>query len=194
MKIVITILTFLVWSFGSTYWYVCKIKFLCDDTMVETTVNQVDIALMPTEIIKDTTPTLAIDTSKPPVISQLPDSATTKKISYNKSFNIKFKYKSTEYINTVDLEKDLKELANFSKSNPNATIKVIGHTDNVGSAPTNIVLGQGRAESVMKSIYTYGATKNKIEASSKGETEPIADNSTPEGQIKNRRVQIIVEN
>lgn len=196
MKILITILTFIVWSVGSSYWYVCKIKFLCDEKIVETTVNQVDIANIAAAPAVDSTLTISASatTTSSEIVVALPDSAISKKIKYNKSFNIVFKYKSTEYINNAELENNLKELANFSKSNPNVAIQIIGHTDNVGSAPTNIVLGLGRAQSVMKTVYSFGATKNMVLASSKGELEPIADNATPEGQITNRRVQIIVEN
>lgn len=189
MKVLITILAFVVWCFGSAYWYTCKIKQLCDETSTETTVSQIDMADSTLDTVSTTETIEPTDT-----LSVLPDSATTKKVYFDKSFNIVFKYKSTEYVSDSTLEKSLKELAQFSKSNPNATVEIIGHTDNVGSAPTNLVLGQGRAESVMQTLYKYGSTSGKLFASSKGETEPIADNETEEGRKSNRRVQIIIKN
>lgn len=189
MKVLITILAFVVWCFGSAYWYTCKIKQLCDDTSTETALSQMDMAETPVDTVSITEIIEPIDT-----LSVLPDSATTQKVYFNKSFNIVFKYKSTDYVSDSTLEKSLKELALFSKSNPNATVEIIGHTDNVGSAPTNLVLGQGRAESVMQTLYKYGSTSGKITATSKGETEPIADNETEEGRKSNRRVQIIIKN
>ncbi|TAG56026.1 MAG: OmpA family protein [Cytophagales bacterium] len=194
MKILAVLVTFIIWSLGSTYWYICKIKYLCDETIAETTVNQVDIANISSAPTLDSSLVISSNFCQVDSTNILPNISTTEKITYNKSFNIVFKYKSTDYINNEELEKSLKELANFSKANPNAKILIIGHTDNVGSAPTNMVLGQGRAESVMKSLYKYGASSNSITPTSKGETEPIADNSTKEGQILNRRVQIIVNN
>lgn len=189
MKITITILAFVVWCFGSAYWYTCKIKFLCEESITETTISQIDLAESILDSVPQTKISPNIDTA-----NTLPDSTTNQKVYFNKSFNIVFKYKSTEYISDSSLENSLKELALFSKTNPNASVEVIGHTDNVGSAPTNIVLGQGRAESVMNAIYKLGATAGKITANSKGETEPIADNDTEEGRKINRRVQIIVKN
>lgn len=189
MKVLITILVFVIWCIGSAYWYTCKIKFLCDDISAETTVSQIDIANQTTDSASAKVNIPIIDT-----LSALPDSATTQKVYFNKSFNIVFKYKSTEYISDSVLENSLKELAQFSKSNPNATVEIIGHTDNVGSAPTNLVLGQGRAVSVMNTLYKYGSTNGKLTANSKGETEPIAENETEEGKNKNRRVQIIIKN
>lgn len=190
MKILITILIFVVWCFGSAYWYTCKIKQLCDETSTETAVSQMDMAETPVD-----TTILTNEIIEPTdTLSVLPDSAITQKVYFDKSFNIVFKYKSTDYVSDSSLEKSLKELAQFSKSNPNATVDIIGHTDNVGSAPTNLILGQGRAESVMQTLYKYGSTSGKITATSKGETEPVAENESEEGRKSNRRVQIIIKN
>ena len=44
----------------------------------------------------------------------------------------------------------------------------------------------------MNHFITQGITKNKLQAFSKGELTPIADNATNEGRAKNRRIEIIV--
>ena len=69
-------------------------------------------------------------------------------------------------------------------------IKIIGHTDNTGSADYNNKLSLRRAEAVRDYLASLGVDPNKLEVSGAGESKPLADNSTPEGRAKNRRVEI----
>ena len=69
------------------------------------------------------------------------------------------------------------------------TIDVVGHTDSTGSADYNYQLGLQRAQAVadvLREDYP-GAV---MTVSSKGETQPIATNSTSAGRAKNRRVRV----
>lgn len=68
---------------------------------------------------------------------------------------------------------------------------VIGHTDSIGSDAYNMRLGQRRAEAVKAYLISQGV-RNRIDASSRGEREPIADNRTATGRAKNRRVIVEV--
>ncbi|MBC2835796.1 OmpA family protein [Paragemmobacter straminiformis] len=79
-----------------------------------------------------------------------------------------------------------------------ARIVVTGHTDNVplsGSTYTdNWELASARAASVVRSITESGTMPDTdLVAVSKGESAPVADNSTPEGRQKNRRIEIEIE-
>ena len=70
-------------------------------------------------------------------------------------------------------------------------IVVEGHTDSTGSASTNRKLSQHRAETVAKLLQeNLGFDDNSILAVGHGEDKPIADNSTREGRLKNRRVEL----
>ena len=71
-------------------------------------------------------------------------------------------------------------------------IQVVGHTDNTGSATTNMRLGQERADFAKDYLVRNGILEANIEASSKGPTDPIADNNTKDGQAKNRRTVITI--
>ena len=71
-------------------------------------------------------------------------------------------------------------------------IQVVGHTDNTGNASQNLVLGQGRADFAKDYLIKNGILSDNVETSSKGQTEPIADNSTNEGKTKNRRTVITI--
>ena len=76
---------------------------------------------------------------------------------------------------------------------PDASIRVEGHTDSLGSPTYNQKLSESRARSVMMYLVDKQAiSPRKVEAVGYGESTPIADNSTPEGRSRNRRVEIII--
>ena len=71
-------------------------------------------------------------------------------------------------------------------------VLIVGHTDNVGAANANQKLSVQRADAVKNYLIKKGIEPNRIYAEGKGETQPIAENSTAEGRAKNRRVEIEV--
>ena len=75
----------------------------------------------------------------------------------------------------------------------NKTIVLIGHTDNIGGERVNLAVAAARGESIRAALVERGVSINKITLITKGETKPIAPNSTAEGRAKNRRVQVIIK-
>ena len=71
---------------------------------------------------------------------------------------------------------------------PDARFEVEGHTDSSGNAEMNQNLSLGRAEFVIGALIERGIITSGLSAKGYGEEFPIADNSTPEGQQKNRRI------
>ena len=70
-------------------------------------------------------------------------------------------------------------------------VVIIGHTDNTGNADQNLkVWGMKRAEALKAYMVSKGVNADQIECESKGQTEPVADNSTREGRALNRRANI----
>ncbi|MBO7607594.1 MAG: OmpA family protein [Paludibacteraceae bacterium] len=78
----------------------------------------------------------------------------------------------------------------YLEANPEAKIIITGHTDNSGTPAKNIVNGQHRAEAFKNALVRKNIPRNRIGCVSKGETEPIASNDTPEGREQNRRVEL----
>ena len=84
----------------------------------------------------------------------------------------------------------------FASMTPNSEVTVTGHTDNVQISNGAIYrdnwdLAAARAASVVQSMQTTGLVPaGKLKAVSLGETRPVADNDTPEGRKKNRRIEI----
>lgn len=71
----------------------------------------------------------------------------------------------------------------------NFSLKLAGHTDNVGSDDANMRLSKERAEAIKTYLVGKGANASRIEATGYGETQPIASNKTAKGRQMNRRVE-----
>ncbi|MDP9048849.1 MAG: OmpA family protein [Bacteroidota bacterium] len=71
----------------------------------------------------------------------------------------------------------------------NFSLKLAGHTDNVGSANANMKLSKDPAESIKTYLVSKGASASRIEATGYGKTQPIASNKTAKGRQINRRVE-----
>ena len=78
------------------------------------------------------------------------------------------------------------------QAHPEMRIRIVGHTDDVGSEQDNIALSLGRAEAVKRALTERGVEGVRIETEGKGESEPIAPNDSEEGRAENRRVEFIV--
>lgn len=70
------------------------------------------------------------------------------------------------------------------------SILLTGHTDTLGSEGTNISLGRKRAEIIRDYLVSRGVPEEKIKVTSEGKKSPVADNTTPESQAKNRRTTL----
>jgi outer membrane protein OmpA-like peptidoglycan-associated protein len=83
--------------------------------------------------------------------------------------------------------------AAFLLLNPDVTLTIVGHTDNVGSREYNEQLALERAN-VAKAQIGKSSTEvlDRIEVVAKGPDEPIGDNNTSEGRQLNRRVEFAV--
>lgn len=93
---------------------------------------------------------------------------------------------------TPDSQAALTRFAENMNANPDTDIQIIGHTDSTGSDVYNQKLSERRAESVYNFLRSKSVAGNRMLALGKGESEPIADNSTKVGQQKNRRVEIFI--
>lgn len=77
---------------------------------------------------------------------------------------------------------------------PQITFDIEGHTDDIGSDAENLALSQRRVDVIMTFLTDRGVDAGRLTAVAKGESEPIADNASPEGRAKNRRIEISVNN
>jgi outer membrane protein OmpA-like peptidoglycan-associated protein len=73
------------------------------------------------------------------------------------------------------------------------TVRIEGHTDNVGKPAANKVLSKARAESVKTWLVKHGIDKARMKTEGFGQDKPIDDNSTEAGRKNNRRVEFHIE-
>lgn len=84
----------------------------------------------------------------------------------------------------------INQFGDAMKNTPSLKIRITGHTDSDGTDANNLTLSQKRAAAVKKYITTnYGIDAARIQSDGKGETIPVAPNTTPDGKAKNRRVE-----
>ena len=86
-------------------------------------------------------------------------------------------------------EEILEQAFNTLDQNKDVTVEIRGYTDNVGSRAANMRLSQRRADAVKAWLVKKGIAAERITTKGYGLDNPIADNKTPEGRQKNRRIE-----
>lgn len=71
-------------------------------------------------------------------------------------------------------------------------VRIIGHTDNVGSDSLNNTLSVNRAQSARDYLVARGVNSSRISIDGRGEREPLSDNATESGRARNRRIEIFL--
>lgn len=89
---------------------------------------------------------------------------------------------------------NLDQAAGLMKRAPQVKLTVKGHTDAVGNANSNKTLSQKRAQAVVDYLVQQGVDPAQLQPVGYGQEQPVADNATPEGQFKNRRIEFEVLN
>jgi len=87
---------------------------------------------------------------------------------------------------------ELDKLLAFLKANTGIVVKIIGHTDNQGSAEHNVTLSKNRADVVMKYLSGKGIIANRMSCEGLGAGSPVAGNESEEGRALNRRTEIVI--
>ena len=76
------------------------------------------------------------------------------------------------------------------EGNPTVRVEIVGHTDARGADAYNQSLSERRADSVRAYLESKGIAANRLSASGRGESAPVASNDTDEGRAQNRRVEL----
>ena len=84
----------------------------------------------------------------------------------------------------------LNGIAQSLNNYPETRIQVNGYTDSTGNDAHNQELSQRRANAVAQYLVAQGVSSSRIVANGFGSSNPIASNSTQEGRLQNRRVEI----
>jgi outer membrane protein OmpA-like peptidoglycan-associated protein len=88
----------------------------------------------------------------------------------------------------------LDEIAALLNGKPDLKVKVVGHTDNQGTADYNLDLSKRRAASVVAALTgQYGIAADRLSSDGMGASQPVDTNDTDAGKAKNRRVELVAE-
>jgi outer membrane protein OmpA-like peptidoglycan-associated protein len=77
--------------------------------------------------------------------------------------------------------------------NPSVSVEVIGYTDSVGGDDYNLGLSDRRAKAVRDYLVAHGVSAERLIATGRGETNPVASTDTADGRAQNRRVELDVQ-
>jgi Mg-chelatase subunit ChlD len=89
----------------------------------------------------------------------------------------------------------LEDVVVLLKAYPQMRLAIQGHTDNqnnTGDPNYNQKLSQRRADAVKTALVKKGISGSRLEAKGYGDSMPVADNTTPEGQARNRRTEFVI--
>ncbi len=168
MRILITgSLIFLLWAAFASWFYVCKIKPNCG-TLAETTIAA---------------DTAAIEPSPPPVVE----------VPKPETLTLNFDFNKAVVKGPAEADQHAILFREWLEKHPDAVLCITGHADNIGSDAYNLTLGNKRAENTLTFLAGKGISPEKMKTLSKGEAEPISDNSTEEGRAANRRAEITLK-
>lgn len=87
----------------------------------------------------------------------------------------------------------LDQLVPVLQEDKTTKVEVAGHTDNQGDDGFNMRLSDARATATLNYLVGKGITATRLSSKGYGSSKPIADNATPEGQQKNRRIDFYVQ-
>jgi outer membrane protein OmpA-like peptidoglycan-associated protein len=110
-----------------------------------------------------------------------------------KAWDIQFASGSATF--SPSAEAQLKALLNDLVIASGTLVEIQGHTDNAGNADNNLRLSEARAFAVKSWLEKQAPLSfpdGRVKVVAKGQNEPVAPNTTPDGQAKNRRVVILL--
>ena len=89
----------------------------------------------------------------------------------------------------VSYRENLLKIKELLESHPEGILLIEGYASAEGEQDYNLELSVNRAQAVRKYLITLGVDPSRLEVQGFGTSDPIGDNSRPEGRAINRRVQ-----
>lgn len=139
---------------------------------------------------EDTTPIALKSPAPPPAPAPMPR-VEVKQDRLQINDKIQFAFNAAEILPASDgllneIAATLKDHGEIKK------VGIQGHTDSDGEDSYNKELSQRRATAVLNWLKAHGVEGKRLQAKGFGESQPVADNNTPEGKEKNRRVEFLI--
>jgi OOP family OmpA-OmpF porin len=167
MKIlIIGFLAFSGWSATSTYYYVCKIRGLCNEPVTLQVGKEVSSN------------------------DSLGKTSIWEQSEFPKDLNIYFAFDKSEFNSNAETEKYFNDSKTFLDRYSQTSLNITGYADSIGTEEYNQALGYRRAQSISTYLESKGLPANRMVVKSKGENEPADGNNTATGRANNRRTAV----
>lgn len=101
-------------------------------------------------------------------------------------------YEFNEFTLSLEQKQELDEVVAFMKKWPKDTITIVGHTCDIGSNESNIIVGMRRAYNAKEYLMSQGIQFRRIKVESKAASFPCVSNETEEGRLQNRRITFTI--
>ncbi len=111
-------------------------------------------------------------------------------VNENSTLRFHFDFNSTEL--SAQSIAYLEDIVDLLMDNPALRISIVGHTDNLGTPSYNLTLSKNRAARIQRFLTENGIDESRITVDGKGESMPVAPNSTEKGRETNRRVEFTI--
>jgi OmpA-OmpF porin, OOP family len=205
----IGIVVLLLWSAGSTYWYVCRVKGLCWEMNAGNEAIGLGNAILDSAAVAADPATAGSSAAPQPdapsdPTAQAPGSETTEPATaaappqarsarLQAPYTVLFAFAGPLPENPAAFEQYLAELTAYLLAHPNQKALLRGYTDDTAARENNIKLSQRRCDVIAAQLRTHGLPDNQIVTEPLGEADPVATNDTQEGRRLNRRVVISIQ-
>lgn len=158
-----------------------------NDDLTNNLVNPLDIAYYdlpePIEVVRE----------EPLVVRSKPVEEVKSNIKVQTNRLQFFEYPSSEVTQlTPELQSYLNSVAQYMLDHPKSEIRIVGHSDNMGTPEQNQRRSVIRKDRVVQYLLAKGINRYRIFDRGEGARRPIADNKTEAGRKKNRRVEITI--
>lgn len=101
-------------------------------------------------------------------------------------------FDSGEVVLTAQSRATLDAIATTLNAYPNATVRLDGHTDNVGDRASNVDLSLARANAVARLLSERGVDPSRITSAGFGPDRAVGSNDTEAGRASNRRIELTI--
>jgi outer membrane protein OmpA-like peptidoglycan-associated protein len=154
--------------------------------------DNLQVSLRTTQVIKISFPPEALKSASPQKPAASDDSRMERALADKTAvqvYGIYFDFNSAD----IRPESDpvLRKIAAIMQQNPDWTLSVGGHTDNIGGAKFNLALSERRAAAVKDALVTrFKIAPGHLQTGGYGASSPLDTNETLEGRARNRRVEL----
>ena len=194
IKYVGALLFFMAWAVACNWWYLCKIKNLCDGTptVLSSAVAMTPVPVATPEPMSEPEPEISKE-ALVEVKASIPSEPATPAEPQILEFTISFQMGTANVIDPGELEKVKNQLKSQLEQGTITSVLITGHTCNLGGDSDNFNLGMERASMVKSAMIKLGLGNGKIKIVSEGENQPLNNNSSESERKINRRAEIVLQ-